>query len=206
MAGEGYIGAGGQRFQSSVLAKASMPGGYTRTISRAPTRQVGGAGVAGLTELFRKQFTESRAENREQRGLGLAELAEVAGLFGPDYGAGIEHAAMAGAEQSLIGRGLGGTTRPMAVGAGMKAQFEDLRRGRLAEALSRMAEYRRTFSDIYPTPGTIASLALGARGGELQEQEMYRQSIGQPIFAAPPYNLGAVTNIPAVDFSLPSTW
>jgi hypothetical protein len=173
--------------------------------------------------MLTKDYRESRAEQQARYKTGIGELTEAAGLFGPEYTAGMEHAALTGARQSLIGRGLGGTTRPMAVGAGMKAHFEGLRRGKLADALARMAEYRRTSPQIYPAAGVLANLALGARSSALQEQAMQPQPLTyaggaditgyQQRFAAsrsgyspplPGYYDTGVSGIKTPDFTLPS--
>ena len=124
------------------------------------TAEIGPAS-RGLLDFLGPQYKTEIAEQKEERKAGLGEMAEAAGLFGPGYGAGMEKAALTGAKQSLIGRGLGGTTQPMAVGAGMKAQFEDLRRGKLATALQQMAEYRRLFPTGVVSPELLANVAMG---------------------------------------------
>jgi len=132
--------------------------------------------IAGTyANLLNKLYADYRSteQKREERyGAGLSELGQMTGLFGPGYGAGMERTALAGAKQSLIGRGLGGTTRPMAVGAGLKASFEDLRRGKMAEALSRTAEYRRTFPEGTATAGVLSHLATGGFGGVLGAERL----------------------------------
>jgi len=129
---------------------------------------IGESTLSSLLQQLYQDYRGIETERKERYGAGLSELAEVAGLFGPEYGAGMEREAMAGAQQTLIGRGLGGTTRPMAVGAGMKARFEDLRRGKLAEALSQMAGYRKTFPEGTATAGILSHLATGGFGGGLE--------------------------------------
>jgi len=131
---------------------------------------VGEGTLSSLLEQLYKDYRGIETQRGERYQAGLGELAEAAGLFGPGYGVGMEREALAGAKQSLIGRGLGGTTRPMAVSAGMKAQFEDLRRGRLAEALGQMAGYRRTFPEGTATAGILSHLATGGFGGAMQER------------------------------------
>jgi hypothetical protein len=129
---------------------------------------VGEGTLSSLLEQLYKDYRGIETQRGERYQAGLGELAEAAGLFGPGYGVGMEREALAGAKQSLIGRGLGGTTRPMAVSAGMKAQFEDLRRGRLAEALGQMAGYRRTFPEGTATAGILSHLATGGFSGGLE--------------------------------------
>ena len=164
----------------------------------------------------RGERKEAQAEEQRRYKAGLADIAEMTGLFGPEYTAGMEHAALTGARQSLIGRGLGGTTRPMAVGAGLKAHFESLRRGKLAGALAQSAAYKRTPPLIYPGGGEIGT-ALGNYLNILQRQGT--QTV-QPIQygggAAPlsehpsqmamaeSYDIGGFSGVPTVDFSLPS--
>jgi len=133
---------------------------------------IGEGTLSSLLKQFYEDYRGTEQRREERYGAGLAELGEMTGLFGPGYGAGMEKAAMAGAQQTLIGRGLGGTTRPMAVGAGMKAQFEDLRRGRLAEALARTAEYRRTFPEGTATAGVLSHLATGGFGAGLSAERL----------------------------------
>jgi len=192
----------------------------------------GGGGSAGggggtvsspsLGNLFNELAKDYEAAQKEQQTrytAGLSELTEAAGLFGPEYGAGMEQAALAGAKQSLIGRGLGGTTRPMAVGAGMKAQFEDLRRGKLATALQQLAEYRKTSPQIYPAAGVLSNLALGSRSSALEERAMNQpmtiaagsnSQVGGPGYlsaaqswAAPLSGGGVNNNGSWADFTLP---
>jgi len=129
-------------------------------------------GIGETLRYLAPKFEEEETGREERYKAGLGDLAQMAGLFGPGYGAGLEHTALTGAKQSLIGRGLGGTTRPMAVSGGLKAHFEDLRRGKLAEALTRMAEYRRTFPESTATANVLAALATGGYGQLSAAQQM----------------------------------
>jgi len=93
-------------------------------------------------------------ERRQRYQEGLAPLQEMKKLFGPDYMKGTEKVALANADAGLISRGLGNTTRPVAMSVGMKGQFEDVRRSRLADALAMMSRYTQQSS---PTPSTFGS-------------------------------------------------
>jgi hypothetical protein len=173
---------------------------------------------------LKQERKAAQVEEQKRYESGLADIAKVTELFGPEYTAGMEHMAMTGARQSMIGRGLGGTTRPMAVSAGMKAQFESLRRGKMAEALTRMAEYKRTPQQIYPGGGEV-SAARGAYTNVLQQpliqapqQPMTIASGGGPA-GGPTYmasaaaraqrfmsdSFGGGSDVPIIDFNLPSS-
>jgi len=123
--------------------------------------EISQATIANLLRRFYEDYTKTEGQREQRYASGLSDLAQVTGLYGPGYGAGMEKAALAGANQSLIGRGLGGTTRPQAVSAGLKAEFEDLRRGKIAEALTRTADYKRTFPESTATAGILSHLATG---------------------------------------------
>jgi len=125
-----------------------------------------GRTIGGLLE---KLYTE----REEKYPLGLRPLEKAAGLYGPGYMAGQERLALTGAKEALGARGLGGTTRPQAVSAGMKTGFEDVRRAGLSEALARISGY---IGGTAPTAGTLAHLATGGFGGALQERGMEFQT------------------------------
>jgi hypothetical protein len=172
---------------------------------------------------LQKERKAARVEEKRRYESGLADIGQIAGLFGPEYTAGMEHAALTGAKQSLIGRGLGGTTRPMTAGAGIKAHFEGLRRGKLAEALTRMAAYKQAPQQIIPSSGELTS-AAGAYTNILGQQTMSRSGqtpsvvsgggpAGGPTYMASAAarasrfmsgGVGGVSGVPMVDFSLPS--
>lgn len=90
---------------------------------------------------------------------GLSYLKRVLDLFGADYGKGMERTAMANVNADLISRGLGSTTRPAAMSVGMKAETEDIRRSRLADALSNITQY---IQQSAPTAPTVSSTAQSA--------------------------------------------
>ena len=124
-----------------------------------PVKSVLSSEIPKLYELLKSHFEQAETERKQKYTQGLGDLARVTELFGPGYGAGMKKAALAGMEQGMVGRGLGGTTRPAAVGAGMSAQFEDLRRDKMADALTRVAEYRRVSPQSTVTAGTLAGLS-----------------------------------------------
>ena len=138
-----------------------------------------GSSLSDLFQRFLSDYMQTETQRKERFDTGASKLTAAAELFGPGYGAGMEHAALTGARQSLIGRGLGGTTRPMAVSAGMKAGFEDLRRGKLATVFQQMAEYGRTFPESTATAGALSHLATGGFSGALQER--IAEAPGQPL-------------------------
>jgi len=98
-----------------------------------------------------ERFERERATRFQQ---GLQPLQQVVDLFGPSYMRGVERTALANVDAGLISRGLGSTTRPVAMSVGMKGQFEDIRRGRLADALAMMSRYTQQMS---PTPSTFGT-------------------------------------------------
>ena len=111
-----FTGAGGQKFMSSVLAKASMPGGYTRTFQtpvqkRAAIRIAAPSGGMSTDALAAIQ----RAKAYYQSGGG----------FGKGVEAGLERGrikATSAGMQNLVSAGLAGTT--MAGGLGLKFEEE----------------------------------------------------------------------------------
>ncbi|NIT61563.1 MAG: hypothetical protein GWN67_20485 [Phycisphaerae bacterium] len=133
---------------------------------------IGQETMSSLFQRLYEDYAKGEKERTQRYESGLGDLAQMTGLFGPGYGAGMEKEAIAGATQSLIGRGLGGTTRPGAVSGGLKARFEDMRRGRLAGALSRVAEYKRTAPESTATAGVLSHLATGGFGAGLSAEKL----------------------------------
>lgn len=146
MAGEGYIGAGGEKFMSSVLAKASLPGGYTRTTYwpggnpyyTGPKRAAGGSLSAAAQLAFNKSLNQYAP--------------------GGAYGKGVESAlergrtkAVASGQQSLVSAGLAGTSLMAAPGQRFeeevamptRAKVEETRAGRLSEIYAMMANMQQ---------------------------------------------------------------
>ena len=148
-----YIGAGGQKFMSSVLAKASMPGGYTRTIG--PGSGGSGRGVA-QSALQRWLGTQ-----RQARGMftGAEQpLQQSVQMFQPGggYGRGQamllqEQARQAQAEALSTQVSTGMSSGSLATGTGLRvkrdlaqglAGVEDVRTQFLAQALQSLAGLR----------------------------------------------------------------
>ena len=119
---------------------------------------------------------------------GLSNLQDMMGLFGSDYGKGIEKYALAGAEEDLISRGLGSTTRPVAASVGIKANIEDMRRSKLADVMAMMAQYTQQSAPSAPLvsqTAIAANTALrnpGALGMRVQPSinlDPYYQGVGR---------------------------
>lgn len=132
--------------------------------------QIGGKTIASLLEQLYGDWYKAKGRHRERYEAGLGELRGAAEMYGPGYMAGQERTAIAGAEQAMVGRGLGGTTRPMAVSAGMRAGFEDVRREKRAGAMADIAGYMGGFREMEADPGVLAHLATGGFSGMLQEK------------------------------------
>jgi hypothetical protein len=182
MAGEGYIGAGGQKFMSSALARASQPGGYTRTISR---------GQPKITALSRGA----------QLAFGKAlEQFKPGGAYGKGVEAALERGrtkAIAGGQQALVSAGLAGTSMMAAPGLKfeeetampIRAKVEETRAGRLSEIYSMLAEAEQ-------------------RGFESAEERTFRTQM-MPRYSMPTMTpvaeneYAGMGSIPAPDFSLP---
>lgn len=128
--------------------------------------------MATLLERLYAGWTGAKERHLGRFKTGLSKLQEVAGLYGPGYMAGQERLALTGAKSALAARGLGGTTRPQAVSAGMKAGFEDVRRAGRAGAMTNIADYMAGFKELEADPGTLAYLATGGFGAGMQERGM----------------------------------
>jgi len=117
-----YTGAGGRQFMSSVLAKASRPGGYTRTVSRV-------ASMAPTRARTRTATPTPAAGGVNKEALAAIQRAkayyEPGGGFGRGVEAGLERGrvkAVSGGMQNLVSAGLAGTT--MAGGLGKRFEEE----------------------------------------------------------------------------------
>ncbi|MCK5608888.1 hypothetical protein KAR91_43850 [Candidatus Pacearchaeota archaeon] len=176
-----YIGAGGQQFMSSVLAKASMPGGYTRTvprttnITRTATPAAGGVNAATLAAIQRAKA-----------------LYAPGGGFGKGVETGLERGrvkAMASGMQGLVSAGLAGTTMAGGlgkkyeeeVGAPTRARVEEQR----AQALSgiEMAQAGMGFQAGQAGAQRSLQLYLAQLQADLQRQEMMRRD--RPMAVTP---------------------
>lgn len=138
-----------------------VTGGATRTAAKTGGGTTGG-GAGNLTELLKSltsQYEETRAVKQQRYEEGKGILEGIVEQFGPGYLKGEEQAQLASMEQGMIGRGLGGTTRPAAVGVGIKARTRERATAARTGAMTNVAQYMAGFQDIYPQPGTLASLA-----------------------------------------------
>ena len=72
---------------------------------------------------------------------GQSALQKIIDMYDTSYITGQERTALAAAESSLASKGLGGSTRPVAVSAGMRASFEDQRKSNLSSAFANLASY-----------------------------------------------------------------
>lgn len=120
-------------------------------------------------ETLSSMLADLYGERTKKYAAGLQPLQEAAGLYGPGYMAGQERLALTGAKSALAGRGLGGTTRPQAVSAGIKAGFEDVRRQGLSGALGRISDY---ISQNMPSAQTLVHLATGGFSGLLDTERI----------------------------------
>lgn len=128
--------------------------------------------LAGLLQRFLSEYTTARTERQDIYEAGQTDLSKVAEMYEPGGGitAGLLQERMAPVEQSMVSRGLTGTTRPGAVRAGMAADIEAQRMTGLAGAKTAKAEFGADFEDIYPTAGTISHLATGGFSGLLSRE------------------------------------
>lgn len=144
--------------------------------------EIGGGTISSLLKSLYEDWYAAKGRHRERYKKGLGVLEETAELYGGGYMAGQERTALAGATQAFAGRGLGGTTRPVAASAGMKAGFEDVRRQARAGTMTNIANYMAGFREDEADPATLAHLATGGFSGALQERGMNMQ---QAVMQAP---------------------
>ena len=166
-----YIGAGGQRFMSSVLAKASMPGGYTRTTYHAPA-------YGGIVQAMSRAAAQARQANIERQKRIEAIYGKMIGRYQP--GGAFERAGLAeikrartkgvGQEmQQMISSGLYGTTTAAQVprrweeevGAPARIKLEDIMQQRLTGAQQQLAGFLERIEEPYPDYATLTQLMRG---------------------------------------------
>ena len=128
--------------------------------------------IAGLLQQFITEYGAERSERQKIYEQGQTDLGKVVEAYEPGGGAtsGLLQEGMAPVEQSMVSRGLSGTTRPGAVRAGMAADIEAQRVEGLAKAKTAKAEFGAGFQDIYPTAGTLSHLATGGFSGLLSRE------------------------------------
>ena len=152
------------------------------TAGRTAGGTTGGGNVGNLTDLLKtltSQYEETRTAKQKRYEEGVGILQSIVEQFGPGYLKGEEQAQLASMEQGMVGRGLGGTTRPAAVGVGIKARTRERATAARTGAMTNVANFMAGFQDIYPQPGTLASLATSA------------EAIKSGIPSAPPMLVGA---------------
>ena len=139
---------------ANQVGNSGFAGGrFNGGVNWTPQQTYSGTGtLGGLTDAYEK-------ERKEKYNIGLSNLQDIMKMFGKDYGKGVEKAALAGANEDLISRGLGGTTRPVAMSVGMKAKTEENRRSKLAEVMALMSQYTQQGT---PSAPLVSSMALGA--------------------------------------------
>ena len=133
-----------------------------------------------------------------EHGEGIELLKQVIQMFDKQGITGAEKKTQAKFAQSATSRGLAGSTVAPAVSAGISREFEDIRIGRLSEAMNNLANF-------FASPGTIAHTATGGFGAQTQlEQQRFEQE--QASFPAtisgnqqglgyqPPTNFGQRSN------------
>ena len=113
-----------------------------------------------------------KMKQQEREQSGIAELKKAIALFDKNYGKGMEAHARADASSAAIISGLGGTTRPGAVSAGLSAEFEDMRRGRLAQAQTNLGQFLGSYRDPY---GITPQVELGQQQLAQQGQQAGQQ-------------------------------
>ena len=157
-------------------------GGAGATAVRTTAGGTTGGGAGNLSELLKtltSQYEETRTAKQQRYEEGKGILEGIVEQFGPGYLKGEEQAQLASMEQGMVGRGLGGTTRPVAVGVGIKARTRERATAARTGAMTNVAQFMAGFQDIYPQPGTLASLATSM------------EAIKSGIPSAPPMLVGA---------------
>lgn len=128
--------------------------------------------MANITSLG--QLTNLFAGERTGKlGAGESALREVIKLFSPDYMKGEEQSALADVQANMASRGLANTTIPGAMSVGIKQRTNDVRKIRLADALSSLARF---LGETAPTAPTVAGLAANTNQA-LRQGPMYYPSL-----------------------------
>lgn len=133
--------------------------------------------LTNLVKLLESEFESGKTRQAGREKEGIAALKKAIAQFGPGYGVGMEAKALAGAKTALP-RGISGaTSRPGAVSAGMSAEFEDMRRGKLSGALSNLGSFLGSYRDPYAvSAGDLTHAATGGFGGLLNERMAVEQA------------------------------
>ncbi len=105
---------------------------------------------------FSNLFMQDRATRATDKATGMSALQDALAAFGPNYGKGMEMEAKAAAGASNITAGLGGTSMPGSISAGLTAKFEDARLRGQAGIQQAIASFMSNFRD----PGTVTPQTL----------------------------------------------
>lgn len=131
----------------------------------------------GKTAYQEKTGREKQAKREEG---GIAALQKSIALFDKNFGKGMEARARAAASSQAVLSGLGGTTRPGAVSAGLTAEFEDMRRGRMATAQSNLASFLGSYRDPYAVTPQVNLARTGQQNQfALGQQQLQQSALGQ---------------------------
>lgn len=170
-----YIGAGGKEYMSSVLAKASMPGGYTTTTTTGTSQP---NWLSSLVQSSQVANIANKQREMEIRGLydeiirryqpgGAFEAKSLAELDRLKKRSVTEQYGQS--EQQAISGGIFGVQRPTRAGMGMKWEeqvgaparlsLEDVLMQRLTSAQTGMAGFLERIQDVGPSLSDIYSMA-----------------------------------------------
>lgn len=112
--------------------------------------------MAAINEAaLRDLFSSFKGEHKS----GINLLKKVIAMFDKSSVTGAEKRTQAKFAQSATSRGLAGSTVAPAISAGLSKEFEDIRVGRLSEAMNNLANF-------FASPGTIAHVATGGFRGD----------------------------------------
>jgi hypothetical protein len=150
----------------ATAAYATGSAGSTTPSSSLPSSSFD---LSGLLKTLTTDYEETRTAKQKRYDEGIGILQSIVEQFGPGYLKGEETKTLAAMEQGMVGRGLGGTTRPAAVGTGIKADIRDRQTRARTGAMTNVANFMAGFQDLAPTPGTLAHLATGGFSGLLQQ-------------------------------------
>jgi len=167
-AGQGYVGAGGQRFMSSVLAKASMPGGYKKTTYR-PQPYGGLIRQMGAQQASARQANIARRKQIESLYGRMMGMVQPGGAFERRGLAGIERQKTKGVGremQQMISSGMYGTTTAAGVGrrweadvgAPARLRLEDIMQQRQLGIMGQKAGFLERIEDVYPDYSSLLQL------------------------------------------------
>ncbi len=153
---------------------AWSPGEIARYNSR-PTR------TSTTANQFSNLFLEDRATRATDKATGMSALQDALAAFGPNYGKGMEMEAKAAAGASNITAGLGGTSMPGSISAGLTAKFEDARLRGQSGIQQAIASFLSNFRD----PGTVTpSTMLGA-------EQLAQSTASRPVVSPPRQSMTA---------------